>query len=51
MRELEIYTVEMYHDIEKLRDFILTPSEARKIGINRSTLKKLKSRVKEGELV
>ncbi|NPE30690.1 hypothetical protein HNV12_22590 [Methanococcoides sp. SA1] len=52
MQELENNRVETYHDIEKLREFILnlTPAEARKIGIKyRSTLKKLKDRVREGE--
>lgn len=51
MQELETNHVEMYHDIEKIRDFVLnlTPAEARGIGIKyRSTLKKLKDRVKEG---
>ncbi|WP_342305897.1 hypothetical protein [Methanolobus sp. ZRKC5] len=50
MQELESNTVEMYHDIEKIREFVigLTPAEAREIGIKyRSTLKKLKDRVKE----
>lgn len=52
MQELERNIVEMYHDIEKIREFVLglTPAEARKIGIKyRSTLKKLKDRVREGE--
>ncbi|WP_407355412.1 DNA polymerase [Methanolobus sp. WCC5] len=52
MQELESNNVEMYHDIEKIRELVLglTPAEARKIGIKyRSTLKKLKDRVKEGD--
>jgi hypothetical protein len=47
MQELESNTVETYHDIEKLRRFILnlTPAEAREIGIKyRSTLKKLNTK-------
>ncbi len=50
MQELESNTVEMYHDTEKIREFVLglTPAEAREIGIKyRSTLKKLKDRVRE----
>jgi hypothetical protein len=53
MQELESNRVEMYYDIEKIREFILnlTPAKAREIGIeNRSTLKQLKDRVREGEL-
>ncbi|WMW22926.1 hypothetical protein RE476_03630 [Methanolobus mangrovi] len=52
MQELESNTVETYHDIEKIREYVLniTPAEARKIGIKyRSTLKKLKERVQEEE--
>ena len=52
MQELESNHVETYHDIEKIRAFVLglTPAEARKIGIkHRSTLNKLKDRVKEGD--
>ena len=52
MQELESNHVEMYHDIEKLREFILnfTPAEARKIDIkHRSTLKQLKDRAREGD--
>ncbi|WP_342305556.1 hypothetical protein [Methanolobus sp. ZRKC5] len=52
MQELESNTVETYHDIEKIREFVLglTPAEARKVGIKyRSTLNKLKDRVREGE--
>lgn len=52
MQELESNTVETYHDIEKLREFVLnlTPVEAREIGIKyRSTLKKLQDRVREGD--
>ena len=52
MQELESNSIETYRDIEKLREFILnlTPAEAREIGIKyRSTLKKLKDRVKEGD--
>ncbi|WP_135612838.1 hypothetical protein [Methanococcoides sp. AM1] len=51
-QELESNHVEMYHDIEKLREFVLelTPAEARKIGIKyRSTLSKLKKRGRERE--
>jgi hypothetical protein len=53
MQELEGNRVETYYDIEKLREYVLnlTPAEARAIGIKyRSTLNKLKDRVKEGEL-
>ena len=52
MQELESNSIETYRDIEKLREFILnlTPAEAREIGIKyRSTLKKLKDKVKEGD--
>ncbi|KKH93077.1 hypothetical protein EO95_17385 [Methanosarcina sp. 1.H.T.1A.1] len=52
MQELESNHVEMYPDIEKMREFILslTPDKAREIGIKyRSTLNKLKNRVKEGD--
>ena len=51
MQELESNHVEMYHDIEKIREFILnlTPAKAREIGIKyRKTLSDLKDRVKEG---
>lgn len=51
IRELESNQVEMYHDIEKLRDYFLnlTPAEAREVGIMyRSTLKKLKDGVRKG---
>ncbi|NPE30648.1 hypothetical protein HNV12_22370, partial [Methanococcoides sp. SA1] len=51
MQELESNHVDTYHDLDKLRKFILglTPTEARGIGIKyRSTLKKLKDRVREG---
>ncbi|WP_340818278.1 hypothetical protein [Methanolobus sp. WCC4] len=51
MQELESNTIETYHDIEKIREYVLnlTPAEARKIGIKyRSTLNKLKERVREG---
>ncbi|UGV39818.1 hypothetical protein J7W08_06690 [Methanococcoides orientis] len=51
MQELESNHVEIYHDFEMIRKFILglTPAEARCIGIKyRSTLKKLKDRVMEG---
>jgi hypothetical protein len=51
MQELESNHVEIYHDIEKIREFILnlTPDKAREIGIKyRSTLSKLKNREKEG---
>ncbi|MDP2217586.1 MAG: hypothetical protein Q8J68_09910 [Methanolobus sp.] len=53
MQELENNRVETYYDIAKLREYILnlTPAEAREIGIKyRSTLNKLKDRVREGEL-
>ena len=52
MQELESNRIETYRDIKKLREFILnsTPAEAREIGIKyRSTLKKLKDKVKEGD--
>lgn len=52
MQELEGNIVETYHDIAKLRNYILnlTPAEAREIGIkNRSTLKQLKDRARKGE--
>jgi len=52
MQELDGNRVETYYDIAKLREYILnlTPAEARKIGIkHRSTLKKIKDRVKEGD--
>ncbi len=52
MQELESNTVETYHDLEKIREYVLniTPAEARKIGIrHRSTLKQLKNRVREGD--
>ncbi|WP_406661415.1 DNA polymerase domain-containing protein [Methanolobus sp. ZRKC3] len=52
MQELESNTVEMYPDIEKIREFVLnlTPADARDIGIKyRSTLKKLKDRLREGD--
>ncbi|WP_319507623.1 DNA polymerase [uncultured Methanolobus sp.] len=52
MQELESNHVETYHDIEKIREFVLglSPAEARKIGIKyRSTLKILKERVQEEE--
>lgn len=52
MQELEVNRVETYYDIGKLREYILdlTPAEAREIGIkHRSTLKKIKDRVREGE--
>lgn len=52
MQELESNHVETYSDIEKIREFVLnlTPDKAREIGINyRSTLNKLKNRVKEGD--
>lgn len=52
MQELESNRVEMYYDIEKIRESILnlTPTKAREIGIKyRSTLNKLKNRVKEGD--
>jgi len=42
----------IHYDIEKIRAFVLglTPVEVRDIGIKyRSTLKKLKDRVREGE--
>lgn len=51
MQELEGNEVEIYHDIEKIREFVLgfTPAKAREIGIkHRSTLKQLKDRVREG---
>lgn len=50
MQEFESNHIETYHDIEKIREYVLnlTPAEARKIGIKyRSTLKKLKERVQE----
>lgn len=50
MQELESNTVEMYHDIEKIREYVLnlTPAEARKIGIKyRSTLNKEKDRMRD----
>ena len=52
MQELESNTIEMYHDIEKIREIVLdlTPAEARKIEMKyRSTLNKLKDRVREGD--
>lgn len=52
MQELESNHVEIYPDIEKIREFILnlTPSKAREIGIKyRKTLSDLKDRVKEGD--
>ncbi|MDG6244855.1 MAG: DNA polymerase [Methanolobus sp.] len=51
IQELESNTIEAYHDIEKIRGFVLglTPAESRDIGIkHRSTLKQLKDRVKKG---
>ena len=52
MQELESNRVETYYDTAKLREYILnlTPAEAREIGIkHRSTLKKIKDRVRERE--
>ena len=52
MQELESNRIETYYDLEKLREFILnlTPADARESGIkHRSTLKKIKDGVKEGE--
>ena len=52
MQELKSNRIETYRNIEKLREFILnlTPAEAREIGIKyRSTFKKLKDKVKEGD--
>lgn len=52
MQELESNHVEMYHDVEKIRKFILnlSPAEAREIGFPyRSSLKQLKDRVREGD--
>jgi len=52
MQELEGNRVETYYYIKKLREYILnlTPAEVREIGIkHRSTLKKLKDRLKEGD--
>ena len=49
MQELESNHVEIYYDIEKLRELILnlTPAKAKEIGIKyRSTLKKMKDRIK-----
>ncbi|MCQ6963556.1 DNA polymerase [Methanolobus chelungpuianus] len=52
MQELEGIHVEIYPNIEEVREFVdnLTPDEARKIGIkHRSSLKQLKDRVREGD--
>ncbi|MDD3245989.1 MAG: hypothetical protein PHF18_03885 [Methanosarcina sp.] len=52
MQELESNHVDMYPNIEKIREFVLhlKPAKAREIGIKyRSTLKKLKKRVQEGD--
>lgn len=52
MQGLENNHVEMYLDIEKIREFILnlTPAKAREIGIKqRSSLNKIKNRVKKGD--
>ncbi|MBP1908253.1 DNA polymerase [Methanolobus bombayensis] len=52
MQELESNEVEIYHDIEKIREFVLglKPDKAKEIGIeHRSALKQLKDRVREGD--
>lgn len=53
MQELESNRIETYHDIEKLREFVLnlTPAEARWFGIKYgSALKKMKDGVWRGNL-
>jgi hypothetical protein len=53
MQELESNHVEMYHDIEKIREFILnlTPDKSREIEImHRSELKYLKEKARQGKL-
>ena len=53
MQESESNHVEMYQDIEKMREFILnlTPAKAKEIGItHRSELSYLKKKAREGKL-